>query len=151
MKHALIVYNTTFGSTKKLAEEIAAGIQDAGEISCEVVNHKELNGKDVSRFDAILFGCPVHGAQATRGIKGAIKKAAKAGLDGKIVSTFDTHMGHEGRAVRNMESLLTKVSPDARLITPGFSGRVKGFRGPLSDEEIPKAYEFGKTIGQEML
>jgi len=151
MKHALIVYDTTFGNTKLLAEEIAAGIQDAGEITCVIKHHKKLNGCDIRRFDAFLFGSPIHAAMATRGIKSVIKKAAKAGLDGKIMSTFDTHMGHEGRGVRNMEKLLTKVAPDSRLISPGFSAAVDGFRGPLSGVEIPKAREFGNTLGKEIL
>jgi flavodoxin len=151
MKHVLVIYDTTFGNTKRLAEEIAAGIQDAGEITCEVKHHKKLNREDFTRFDALLFGGPIHAAMATRGVKGAIKRAAKAGLDDKLVSTFDTHMGHEGRGVRNMEKLLTKVASGARLISPGFSCLVEGFRGPLSEEEIPKAREFGKTIGQEIL
>jgi flavodoxin len=151
MKHALVVYDTTFGNTKILAEEIASGISEAGEVSCTVKHHKRLNGCDISMFDAFLFGGPIHAASATRGIKGAIKKAAKKGLDGKIVSTFDTHMGHEGRGVRNMENLLTKVAPEARLFTPGFSGRVNGFRGPLSEDELPRAREFGKTLGLEIL
>ncbi|MHA1924685.1 MAG: flavodoxin family protein [Candidatus Thorarchaeota archaeon] len=151
MKHALVIYDTTFGNTKLLAEEIAAGIAESGEITCTVKHHKKINGCDISRFDAFLFGGPIHAAMATRGIKGAIKKAAKVGLDGKLVSTFDTHMGHEGRGVRNMEKLLTKVASSARLITPGFSCRVEGFRGPLSEEEIPRAREFGRTIGREIL
>jgi flavodoxin len=151
MKPALVVYDTTFGNTKLLAEEIAAGIQDAGEIICVIKHHKKLNGCDIRRFDAFLFGGPIHAAMATRGIKSVIKKAAKAGLDGKIVSTFDTHMGHEGRGVTNMEKLLTKVAPNAYLITPGFSAAVEGFRGPLSKAEIPKAREFGKALGKEIL
>ena len=151
MKHALVIYDTTFGNTKLLAEEIAAGIEEAGEITCTVKHHKKLNGCDISRFDAFLFGGPIHATRATRGIKGAIKKAAKKGLDGKLVSTFDTHMGHVGRGVRNMENLLAKVAPGARLITPGFSAAVDGFRGPLSEVEIPKAHEFGKTLGLEIL
>ncbi|MFW9803093.1 MAG: flavodoxin family protein [Candidatus Thorarchaeota archaeon] len=151
MKHALVIYDTTFGNTKLLAEEIAAGIEDAGDTTCTVKHHKDLNGCDIGKFDVFLFGGPIHAAMATRGIKGAIKKAAKKGLGGKFVSTFDTHMGQVGRGVKNMESLLTKIAPDARLITPGFSCRVEGFRGPLREEELPQAREFGKTIGLEIL
>lgn len=151
MKHALVVYDTTFGNTKQLAEVIAAGIESAGDITCTVKHYKKLNGCDISSFDAFLFGGPIHATRATRGIKGAIKKAAKKGLDGKLVSTFDTHMGQVGGGVRNMESLLTKVAPGAHLITPGFSCRVEGFRGPLSEVELPQAREFGKAFGLQIL
>ena len=50
-----------------------------------------------------------------------------------------------------MEKLLAKVATDAILFTPGFSAAVKGWRGPLKEEEIPNAHEFGKKFGQEIL
>ncbi len=152
MKNVLIVYDSKFGNTKKLAQEIAAGIQEAGEINCKVENIKELDKGEVAAFDAVLFGCPVHVMRATRGIQGAIKRAAKDGLDGKIVTTFETYMGsHNGKALRKMEELLTKKAPGARIITPGFSALVDGYEGPLNEEDAVKGKEFGRAIGQELL
>ncbi|MFX1367299.1 MAG: flavodoxin family protein [Promethearchaeota archaeon] len=152
MKKALVVYDTTFGNTKILAEEIAAGIREAGNVTCEVKSYKELNGGDVTEYSAVLFGSPIHATRATRGIKGAIKKAAKDGLDGKIVSTFDTYMSrNQSGGVRNMEGLLAKVAPAARLVSPGLSALVDGVRGPLNSSEFSRAREFGKSIGHEML
>ena len=152
MKIALVVYDSKFGNTKKLAEEIAAGIQEAGEINCKVENIKDLDKGEVAAFDAVLFGCPVHVMRATRGIQGAIKKAAKDGLSGKLVTTFETYMGsHDGKALRKMEELLTKKAPAAKLVTPGFSALVDGYEGPLNAEDAAKGKEFGKMIGQELL
>ena len=106
----------------------------------------------MAAFDAVLFGCPVHVMRATRGIQGAIKKAAKDGLEGKIVTTFETYMGtHNGKALRKMEELLTKKAPGALIITPGFSALVDGYEGPLNEEDAVKGKEFGKKVGQELL
>ena len=152
MNKALVVYDTTFGNTKKLAEEIAVGIQETGGITCSVISHKDMKSEDVIDSDAVLFGSPIHAGMATRGIKGAIKKAAKIGLTSKIVTTFDTYASlTKSRGVKNMEKLLSKVVPDIKLITPGLSALVRGFRGPLDEAEIPKAHEFGRKIGQEIL
>ncbi len=152
MKNVLLVYDSKFGNTKRLAEEIAAGIQEAGEIQCKVENIKDLDKDETAPFDAVLFGGPVHAFRATRGITGAIKKAAKDGLKGKLVTTFETYMGnHNGKALRKMEELLMKKAPGARLITPGFSALVDGFEGPLNAEDAVKGKEFGKTIGHELL
>ncbi len=152
MKNALIVYDSKFGNTKRLAEEIAAGIQEAGEIQCKVENIKDLDRGEAASFEAVLFGCPVHVMRATRGIIGAIKKVAKDGLDGKLVTTFETYMGnHNGKALRKMEELLTKKTPEARLVTPGFSALVDGYEGPLNEEDAARGKEFGKMIGQDLL
>ncbi len=152
MKSVLIIYDTKFGNTKQLAEEIAAGIEEAGDITCKVESIKDLDQGEVSAFHAVLFGGPVHAMRSTRGIQGAIKKAVKDGLDGKIVTTFETYMGgHNTKATSKMEETIRKKAPGARLITPGFSAVVDGFSGPLSAHEIPKAKEFGKSIGLEIL
>ena len=152
MANVLVIYDSKFGNTKRLAQEIAAGIQEAGDINCKVENIKDLDKGEVAAFDAVLFGCPVHVMRATRGITGAIKKAAKDGLDGKLVTTFETYMGnHDGKALRKMEDLLTKKAPGARLVAPGFSALVDGYEGPLNAEDAVKGKEFGKTIGQELL
>jgi flavodoxin len=150
--NVLVIYDTQFGSTKLLAEKIAEGIEAAGDITCKVESIKDLDQGEVTAFQAVLFGCPVHAVRATRGIQGAIKKAARDSLNGKIVSTFETYMGnHNTKATSKMEGTIRKKAPGARLITPGFSAVVDGFRGPLSAHEIPKAIEFGKSIGQEIL
>ncbi len=152
MKRVLVVYDTTFGNTKLLAEEIAAGIEEAGDISCTLTKHSELSRQDIASYEGVLFGCPVHATTATRGIKGAIKKAARAGLDGKLGAVFDTYMGpQKARAVDKMESDIKKRAPGMRLVTPGLSALVDGFRGPLNPEEIPRAREFGKAFGAELL
>jgi len=36
VKKVLVVFDTTFGNTEKLAREIAAGIEDAGTAECKV-------------------------------------------------------------------------------------------------------------------
>ena len=81
----------------------------------------------------------------------AIKKVAKVGIDNKIVTTFDTHFGHESKAIMGMEKLLRKIAPRAKLISPGYSGRVDGFRGPLNDAVVPEARAFGETFGHAII
>lgn len=152
MKSVLIIYDTKFGNTKQLAEEIAAGIEEAGEITCKVENINEFDRGEVADIDAVLFGCPVHALRATRGIQRAIKKAAKDGLDGKMVTTFETYMGsHNTKAISGMESTLRKKASGAKILSPGFSALVDGYEGPLHAAHIPKARSFGEQFGVNLL
>jgi len=152
MKRVLLVFDTKFGNTEKLAKEIAAGIEETGTAECKVIGIKEVGSEDISGYDGVLFGGPVHAFRATRGIKGAIKDAAKKGLDGKLVSSFDTYQapGHKGNAARGIEGEVSKRAPRAKIFTPGLTALVDGYEGPLNATEPPKAREFGKKFAKEL-
>jgi flavodoxin len=153
MKNAIVIFDTKHGNTKQIAEKISVGIEEAGEIETKVVNFIDTDPKSLTSYDGILFGCPVHIFTATRGMKGFIKKAAKAGISGKFGTTFETYLasGHLGKATRKLESIIADKAPEFELITPGFSALVKGMKGPLVESEIPKAKEFGKQFGLRLL
>jgi len=57
MKVLIICFSQT-GNTRKIAAEIAAGIEEAGD-HCEVVALKDVNPGLFSRYDLIGLGCPV--------------------------------------------------------------------------------------------
>ena len=152
MKKVLIIYDTMFGNTRKLAIELAAGIQQNEGIITKVANGDGLETEDLSKYDGVLLGGPTRAFRATRGAMNSIKKAAEIGLDGKVVSTFGTYMvGKESRGVKGMDRKLRKVARDAKVISPGFSAKVEGPRGPIEAEEIPRAHEWGRTYGLEVL
>jgi len=152
MKRVLVVFDTTFGNTEKLAREIAAGIENAGTAECKVVGIKTVEDEDISSFDGVLFGGPIHIFRATRGIRGAVKYAAKKGLDGKLVSTFDTYqaLGHEGRAAKQIDEMISKKVLGVKMFSPGLSALVDSREGPLNAAEPAKAREFGRRFAQEL-
>jgi len=152
MKKVLVVFDSNYGNTEKLGREIAAGIEESGLAECKVINIDDVDSEDLSVFDGALFGGPIHAFRATRGIKGAVKNAAKKGLKAKIVASFDTYQapGHMGKAASQIEGELKKKIPGAKVISPGLSALVLDRKGPLKDDELPKAREFGKKFAQEL-
>jgi menaquinone-dependent protoporphyrinogen IX oxidase len=98
MKRVLIVFDTKFGNTEKLGREIAAGIEESGTAECKVIGIKDVKSEDISGYDGVLFGGPVHAFRATRGIKGAVKEAAKKAPRAKIFTPGFTALvdGYEG-------------------------------------------------------
>ncbi|MGY5852212.1 MAG: flavodoxin family protein [Candidatus Thorarchaeota archaeon] len=152
MKKVLLIFDTTYGNTEKLAREIASGIEGAGEIECTVLSQKDDKDVDYTLYDGFLFGGPVHAFRATRGSRKAVDRACKAGLDGKPVSTFDTYQAasHKHKGTSGLEKILKKKAPGARLISPGLSALVLGQQGPLHDAEPENAREFGKRFAQEL-
>jgi flavodoxin len=152
MKRVLIVFDSSFGNTEKLAREIAAGINETGVAESVVVGIKQVEDQNFTTFDGVLFGSPIHAFRATRGIKGAVKKAAKKGLDGKLVGAFDTYQaaGHISKAAKQIEGELKKRASGVRIFSEHLSSIVTGREGPLGDAELPKAKEFGKKFVKEL-
>ncbi|MHA2022538.1 MAG: flavodoxin domain-containing protein [Candidatus Thorarchaeota archaeon] len=152
MKKVLVVFDSTYGNTEKLGREIAAGIEESGIAECKVINCDDVESEDLAVFDGALFGGPIHAFRATRGIKGAVKKAAKKGLNAKLVASFDTYqaLGNMGKAAIKIEGELKKKMAGAKVLSPGLSAIVLDRKGPLRDDELPKAREFGKAFAQEL-
>jgi flavodoxin len=152
MKRVLIVFDSKFGNTEQLAREIGSGIQATGTAEVSVINIKAVSDQDFSNIDAVLFGAPIHAFRATSGIKDAVKKAAKMGLDGKLIAAFDTYQspGHKGKAARQIKDLLMKKAKGAKFFSEDLTSLVDGYEGPLNAAEPVKAREFGQRFAQEL-
>jgi hypothetical protein len=60
-------------------------------------------------------------------------------------------MGKESRGVKGMDKKLRKIARNSRVISPGFSAKVEGVRGPIVAEEIAMAHDFGKAFAEAVL
>ncbi|MHA2353261.1 MAG: flavodoxin family protein [Candidatus Thorarchaeota archaeon] len=152
MKKVLVIFDSTYGNTEKLAREIAAGISETGKAECTVIGISEVNSQDFGSFDGVLLGGPIHMFRAARGLRGAVKNAIKQGLDGKLVGAFETYQapGHATRAVKYVEREVAEKAPDGKIFTPGFLALVDGRKGPLNAVVPAKAREFGQRFAQEL-
>jgi len=152
MKQVLVVYDSKFGNTKQLANYIAEGIGESGIAEAIVIGISEIEDQSFDTFDGILFGAPVHAFRATRGIKGAVKKAAKKGLDGKLVGAFETYQAlrHAGKFSRQIEGDLQKKAKSAKMFSPALNSLVDGYEGSLNEAEPAKGKEFGQKFSQEL-
>jgi len=152
MKQVLIVFDTKFGNTEQLAREIGTGIEAGGTAKCSIINISAVDSQDLSRFDGVLFGGPIHAFRATRGIQGAVEKASKRGLGGKLVGAFDTYqnLGNKGRAAGQTLDLLKKKAHDAKIFSEGLTSLVDGYKGPLNAAEPARAREFGQRFARAL-
>ena len=152
MKKVLVIFDSTYGNTEKLAREIAAGITETGKAECTVIGKSEVNSKDFTEFDGVLIGGPIHMFRASGGVRGATKNAIKKGLGGKLVGAFETYQapGHSGRGVKKIEEMVSDGEPDVKIFSPGLSSLVDGRKGPLNAAEPAKAREFGQRFAEEL-
>ena len=147
----VIVYDSWFGNTQKVAEAIGKGINETEKTAVAIKKIKEIDPNEVLAYDVILIGSPNHMGGPTRNVKKFIDKLGLLELEDKKVAVFDTYVRknvHVGKTVRKMEKRIHKKIPNLKLIVGGLSILVKGVKGPIVRGELSKCTIFGNKIAK---
>lgn len=150
LARVFIVYDTKYGNTKLVAEKIAEAMKQTKEIETTVADIEVANLKNIDTFDVILIGTPNHMGRPSRTITNFIDELGKLKLKPKKAAVFDTHMAEDYRAVERMEKRIHEKAPALKLITPGLNIRVDGMSGPIMEDELQKATEFGRKVAAQL-
>ena len=147
----IVIYESKYGNTKRVAETIIEGINKIEGIEAVLKEPEHVEPTKVLDYDVILIGSPNHISGPTRGIKKFIDKLGKIGLEEKMGAVFDTYLGRDfNKAVRKMEKRINEKVPGLKLMTPGLSIKVGGMKGPIVEGELPRCKEFGNKIAKQM-
>ncbi len=151
MAKVIVVYESKYGNTKRVAETIIEGMREVEGIDTVLSELKEVDPNTIRDYDAILVGSPNHIGGPTRSVNKFIDTLGKLSLKGKLVAVFDTYIGKDSeKAVKKMEKRITEKAPNLKLVTSGLSIKVRGMRGPILEEELPKCNEFGNKIATQI-
>ena len=163
---SLVVYESWFGNTWRIAERVAAGLAEEGEV--EVVSVDEPM-PSLHRVDLLVLGAPthVHGLSSVRSRRGAIEQHGGAGepgigargwiaklplCGGPRAAVFDTRPRKPellvGSAAHGMARRLERRG--YRTIAEPESFFVQGTPGPLEEGELERAEAWGKTLANEV-
>ena len=161
---SLVVYESWFGNTRRIAEEIAAALAQEGEVDLVTVD-EPLPPLEV--VDLLVVGAPthIHGLSSKRSREGAVDQGAAGepgiGVRGWIDSLPDGACGPRAAAFdtrAHMPALLVGSAARGiarRLRDHGYrlaiepqSFFVKGTPGPL---ELERASEWGRTLANEVM
>jgi flavodoxin I len=146
---ALVVYDSVYGNTEKIARTIGEAIAPSGEV--KVLRAGEANPSELTSIELLIVGSPTHGGRPTPAIQDLLNKVAQASLKGINVAAFDTRSQAKlarvfGNAAGRIAGHLTKkggvlvVSPEGFLVT--------GTKGPLKEGELERAAAWAKGILQ---
>lgn len=146
----IIIYESKYGNTKRVAEMIIEAMKEVGGLETDLIMYKEADLDKIPEYDAILIGSPTHIGGPTRGINKFIDKLGKLNLEGKVGAVFSSYKSDFEEAVKNMEKRINEKVLGLKLVVPGLSIKVKGMKGPILEEELPKCKEFGKKIATQI-
>jgi flavodoxin I len=139
---ALIVYDSVFGNTEKIARAVGEAIGG------QVLRTSHVNPADLKGFDLLIVGSPTHGGWYTPEIQSWLK--ALPALEGANVAVFDT------RTVSKIGALLFGFAAPRIARSLGRNGGkllalpesfvVLGIQGPLKDGELERAAAWARQI-----
>lgn len=139
---ALIIYDSNYGNTKLVAEEIAKNLGD----DIKITSVKQIDKSQIKNFDLLLLGSPINGWRPTESFLAFLKDIEQMNLKGIKFATFDTRIKSffHGDAKDKMAKALE--STGAEMITEPKAFYVAGTEGPLFDGELKNASDWAKKI-----
>lgn len=144
--HVLIVYGSTFGTTRALAETIGAAM--GPDHSVQVIDQtaaEDAFGMDV---DLLLVGAPtqLHGFRLLgRRFLANLRRRAFADV---AAAAFDTRMPGPVRRTGAASDVIARglEAGGCRLVVPPESFIVVGREGPLAEGEEARAIAWARTV-----
>ena len=143
----LIVYDSVYGNTEKIARAIAEAITPSGEV--KVLQAGEANPSELASIDLLIVGSPTHGGRPTPAVHKFLNKVTQPSLEGINVAAFDTRSQAKlarvfGNAARRIAGQLTRKGGVLISSPEGFF--VTGTKGPLKEGELERAAAWAKGI-----
>jgi menaquinone-dependent protoporphyrinogen IX oxidase len=144
----IVVYDSSYGNTKQIAEIIAEILKKSGiEVDAFYVKDvKKLSAKD---YNFLVLGSPTRFGTMSFAVKGFLGKVRSEEWMNKPFAAFDTENPE------NMEksewSAAEKIAERLRdkkmnQLIPVLKAAVLGQKGPLQEGEIERTKEYAKTL-----
>ena len=140
--HCLVIYDSTYGNTKMVAETIGEAIKSP------VLHASRVNPTDLKGLDLLIIGSPTHGGWYTPEVKRVLE--LPGALQGVSVASFDTRVNSKigaalfGFAAPRLARNLQKKG--ARLVTVPEGFFVLDSKGPLAEGELDRAAAWAKSM-----
>lgn len=153
---AVIVYDSYFGNTEKVAQAVAGVLAKKAEVSlirANVFQPEQLNGVDL-----FVLGSPTRAFSPSDATKALLKTLERNSLRGIKAAAFDTRVDVQkidnkflsfmaktfGFAYPTMQNRLKRTGVEIAVEGKGFI--VLDSEGPLQDGELEKAAAWAETL-----
>jgi flavodoxin I len=141
----LVVYDSTYSNTEKIAKAIGAAL--TGDV--KVLRAAEANAAELNSYDLIVIGSPTYGGRPMPSVADFMNKISESAINGKKVAAFDTRI--PTKIVKIFGFAADRIAKNlkdkgANLVVPAEAFYVAGKEGPLKDGELERAAVWAKTL-----
>ena len=154
---ALVIYDSQFGNTKKIAQTIAEGYSSEGEVDARHIG--DVQPDELRGLSVLILGSPTQRFRPTEGTNDFIKAIERDVLSNTKVAAFDTRLTEEEIEKTGILAFFVRVFDYAakpigdrlvkkggELILPPEGFYVGGIEGPLLEGELDRARSWGEEI-----
>ena len=146
---ALIVYDSVYGNTEKIARAIAEAITPSNQ--AKVLRVGEANPSELASVNLLIVGSPTHAGRPIPVVQDFLNKVPELSVKGVSVAAFDTRISKKivgvfGYAAGRIAGNLKKKGGTLVASPEGFF--VAGGQGPLKEGELERAAGWAKGILQ---
>jgi flavodoxin I len=157
---ALVIYDSFFGNTEKVALAIDGAINSSMEV--DVCRVSEVKLEQLKGLNLLVVGSPTRAFSPSPGTKGLLKRIPAEGLQGVKAAAFDTRISEDdanprflrflmklfGYAAEPISKKLGKKGAEIVIAPEGFC--VKDTEGPLKEDELERAAAWAKQIIEKL-
>ena len=153
---ALIIYDSFFGNTEKIAQAIGETLSSSMEV--EVCKVSEVKQEQLKEINLLLVGSPTRGFMPSPAIKKFLRSIHSDGLKNIKAAAFDTRISEDDVKSRFLRFLMKlfgyaaepiskklKIKGAEIVIAPG-GFCVKDTEGPSKEGELERAATWAKQI-----
>jgi menaquinone-dependent protoporphyrinogen IX oxidase len=153
----IVVYDTSYGNTKKIAETIAETLKESGiEVDLFYVKDvKKLSGKD---YDFFVLGSPTKFGTMSFAVRGFLGKVRSEEWMNKPFAAFDTENPENverSLAEKKEWSAAEKIAEKLRekkmnQTLPVLKALVLGQKGPLVAGEVERTKDYARQLAAKL-
>ena len=153
---AIVLYDSRFGSTEKIAKSLEIGLKAAGRIETVVCTNTSdiLSADSLKEYDILCIGAPTENTSASKSMKEFLEKLKNIDLSGKYGFAFDTKLDSRfsGSAAKHIEKELLNqglkiIAPRESAIVTSIKERGAMVGSRLKEGEEKRFEEVGRLVG----
>jgi flavodoxin len=139
----LVIYDSAFGNTKKIAEAIAKTLDGEAKLV------GDFQKSDLKGIELLVVGSPINGWMPLPSVMAFLNSFGSDDLKALKATAFDTRVKLfiHGDAKEKIAKNLERAGADIVIKPEAFY--VKGKDGPLFDGELERASTWAKTLDEK--
>jgi len=150
----VVVYDTSYGNTKKIAETIAESLKESG-LEVDLFHVKEVKKLSAKDYGFLVLGSPTRFGTMSFAVRGFLGKVKGEEWMNKPFAAFDTENPEnvekkQGSAAEKIAERLTDKKMNQ--LVPVLKALVlsQALKGPLQEGEIERTKEYARTLAAKL-
>jgi len=148
----IVVYDTSYGNTKKIAETIAETLKESG-IEVDLFDVKDVKKLSAKDYNFLVLGSPTRFGTMSFAIRSFLGKVKSQEWMNKPFAAFDTENPEnvekkQGSAAEKIAEKL--IEKKMNQLLPVLKALVFEMKGPLKEGEIERTKEYAKGLATKL-